>query len=82
MGNIIIEGGGVSIQSINLSEDGTLVIFPKQHSYCVRFHDIKHIHVPLLPKTAIHHKIVSERLGHADYNITLDTYSHVLPGLQ
>jgi len=27
-------------------------------------------------------KVVSERLGHASLNITLDTYSHVLPGLQ
>lgn len=29
-----------------------------------------------------HPKIVSERLGHATVGITLDTYSHVLPGLQ
>lgn len=30
----------------------------------------------------IHPKIVSERLGHASVGITLDRYSHVLPGLQ
>ena len=30
----------------------------------------------------IHPKIVSERLGHSSISITLDTYSHVLPGLQ
>jgi integrase len=29
-----------------------------------------------------HPKIVGERLGHATVGITLDTYSHVLPGLQ
>jgi len=33
-------------------------------------------------KQGVHPKIVSERLGHASVNITLDTYSHVLPGLQ
>jgi len=33
-------------------------------------------------KAGIHPKIVSERLGHASVSITLDTYSHVLPGLQ
>ena len=27
-------------------------------------------------------KIVSERLGHANIGITLDIYSHVLPGMQ
>jgi len=29
-----------------------------------------------------HPKIVSERLGHADIRITLDTYSHVMEDLQ
>ncbi len=30
----------------------------------------------------MHPKIVSERLGHANIGITLDTYGHVVPGLQ
>ena len=30
----------------------------------------------------MHPKVVSERLGHSSIRITLDTYSHVLPGLQ
>jgi len=30
----------------------------------------------------VHPKILSERLGHASIQITLDTYSHVLPHLQ
>ena len=33
-------------------------------------------------KAGVHPKIVSERLGHANVLITLDTYSHVLPGMQ
>ena len=33
-------------------------------------------------QAGVHPKIVSERLGHASVNITLDTYSHVLPGVQ
>ena len=33
-------------------------------------------------KQGIHPKIVQERLGHASIQITLDTYSHVAPGLQ
>ena len=33
-------------------------------------------------KAGIHPKIVSERLGHANIGITLDIYSHVLPGMQ
>jgi integrase len=29
----------------------------------------------------VHPKIVSEMLGHSSIAITLDTYSHVIPGL-
>jgi hypothetical protein len=30
----------------------------------------------------VHPKIASERLGHSEVGITLDLYSHVLPGMQ
>jgi integrase len=36
----------------------------------------------LMLRQGIHPKIVSERLGHSSIAITLDTYSHILPGLQ
>ena len=48
----------------------------------VRLHDLRHTHATLMLKAGIHPKIVSERLGHANVGITLDIYSHVLPGLQ
>ncbi len=48
----------------------------------IRLHDLRHTHATLMLKAGIHPKIVSERLGHASIAITLDTYSHVLPGLQ
>lgn len=46
----------------------------------VRFHDLRHTHTTLMLAQGIHPKIVSERLGHSSITITLDTYSHVLPG--
>jgi hypothetical protein len=30
----------------------------------------------------VHPKVVSERLGHSKIGITLDLYSHVIPGMQ
>ncbi|MCL6455098.1 MAG: site-specific integrase [Alicyclobacillus sp.] len=48
----------------------------------IRFHDLRHTHASLLLQQGVHPKIVSERLGHATVQITLDTYSHVLPGMQ
>jgi integrase len=50
--------------------------------YGVRFHDLRHTHATLMLCQGIHPKIVSERLGHSSIAITLDTYSHVMPGLQ
>jgi len=48
----------------------------------LRFHDLRHTHASLLLKGNIHPKIASERLGHATIGITLDTYSHLMPGMQ
>jgi integrase len=48
----------------------------------VRFHDLRHSHATLLLRKNVHPKIVSERLGHSTVGITLDVYSHVLPGMQ
>jgi integrase len=48
----------------------------------IRFHDARHTHASIMLKQGIHPKIVQERLGHASIQITLDTYSHVAPGLQ
>jgi integrase len=48
----------------------------------VRLHDLRHACASLMLKSGVHAKVVSERLGHSTISITLDTYSHVLPGLQ
>jgi integrase len=48
----------------------------------IRLHDARHTHASIMLKQGIHPKIVQERLGHASIQITLDTYSHVAPGLQ
>ncbi len=48
----------------------------------IRLHDARHTHASLMLKQGIHPKIVQERLGHASIQLTLDTYSHVTPGIQ
>ncbi len=54
---------------------------PKAGLSDVRLHDLRHTHATLMLKAGVYPKILSERLGHANIGITLDTYSHVLPGL-
>ncbi len=48
----------------------------------VRLHDLRHTSATLALAAGIHPKVVSERLGHSSIAITLDLYSHVIPGLQ
>ncbi len=48
----------------------------------IRFHDLRHTFATIALEAGINPKVVSEQLGHANVSITLDTYSHVLPGLQ
>jgi integrase len=36
----------------------------------------------LLLAAGVHPKLVQERLGRSQINLTLDTYSHVIPSLQ
>jgi integrase len=47
----------------------------------IRLHDLRHTHASLALSAGVHPEIVSERLGHANIGITLDTYSHCLPAL-
>jgi integrase len=48
----------------------------------IRFHDLRHSHATIMLASNIHPKVVSERRGHSRVAITLDTYSHVIPGMQ
>jgi integrase len=48
----------------------------------IRFHDLRHAHATHLLASGVHPKVASERLGHSKVGITLDLYSHVLPGMQ
>jgi Phage integrase family len=47
----------------------------------IRLHDLRHSYATAALAAGIPAKVVSERLGHATIAITMDTHSHVLPGL-
>lgn len=48
----------------------------------IRLHDLRHTHGTLLIAAGVPVKVVSERLGHANPTFTIETYQHVLPGMQ
>lgn len=58
----------------------------KKDNYCVkagvkkiRIHDFRHSHASLLLSKNVPIIVIFERLGHFDINMTLNTYSHMIP---
>ena len=46
-----------------------------------RFHDLRHSHAAHLIEVRQHAKVIQTRLGHADIRVTMDTYGHLMTGL-
>lgn len=84
---------GTGFQNLNFvvrQEDGTPMMpdsmtrkwtrFVEEHKLPhIRFHDLRHSNATALIMAGVNPKVVQQRLGHADVNITLNTYTHVLP---
>jgi integrase len=47
----------------------------------IRLHDLRHTHATLMLKAGVQGKVTQERLGHSGIGITMDLYSHVMPGM-
>ena len=45
----------------------------------IRLHDVRHSYATAALAAGVPAKVVSERLGHATFAITMDTFIHVLP---
>lgn len=75
-------GGHVSIS--NLHRDHYRPALAAAGLPTVSLYALRHTMATLLLSATppVHPKIVSERLGHASIVLTLDTYSHCLPGMQ
>jgi integrase len=47
----------------------------------IRLHDLRHSYATAALRAGISPKIVSERLGHTNVAFTMQTYMHVIPGM-
>lgn len=47
----------------------------------IRLHDVRHSYATAALKSGVSPKIISERLGHTNVAFTLQTYTHVIPGM-
>ena len=48
----------------------------------VTLQGLRHTHSTLLMELGVNPRVVQERQGHSSPVVTLDIYSHVLPGMQ
>jgi integrase len=74
------EGGGL-INPSNLRQRSFAPLLERAGLPPITFHDLRHTCASLLFQKNVHPKFVQELLGHASVAITLDTYSHMLPGM-
>jgi integrase len=47
----------------------------------IRVHDLRHTAATSLLSIGTHPRVVQELLGHSSHGLTMNTYSHVVPGL-
>lgn len=73
--------GGTPVSRQDLITRSFKPLLKKANLPDIRFHDLRHTCATLLLGKGVHAKFVQELLGHATISITLDTYSHVLPGM-
>ena len=81
-GYVFCDTDGGPIRKSNLTRRSFKPLLMAANLPDIRFHDLRHTAATLLLAQEVHPKVVQERLGHAQINITLDTYSHVLPSMQ
>jgi len=72
---------GTPLSHSNLHKKFKLLL-EEAHLPNIRFHDLRHTAASLMLKQGISVKVVQERLGHSDAAMTLNVYSHVIPGMQ
>lgn len=47
----------------------------------IKLHGMRHTNATAMIAAGVNPKVVQQRLGHADVSVTLNTYTHVLPGM-
>jgi len=78
---IFVSSEGTPLDQRNVTRDYKEIL-KKAGCPEIRFHDLRHTAASLMLQQNVHPKVVQERLGHSDISLTLNTYSHVMPGMQ
>ena len=79
---VFCQSNGRPLNSHNVTQRDFRRVIRRAGLPRIRFHDLRHCCATLLLRQGVHPKVVGEQLGHASVGVTLDVYSHVLPGMQ
>ena len=63
---------------------GAVLLIPPNEAELPRgtFHGLRHSFATALLTANVHPEVVQSALGHSSITLTIDTYSHVMPGLE
>ena len=78
---VFTSGFGTPISRADLITRSFKPLLKKAGLPDIRFHDLRRTCATLLLGRGVHAKLVQELLGHSSVAVTLDPYSHVLPGM-
>lgn len=81
-GFVIKDRNGLMATPRNVSMEFTKKVSKYQNLKQITFHSLRHTHATLLIFNGENIKVVSDRLGHKDISITLNTYTHVMEDMQ
>ena len=79
---VVAQADGSPLQPRTITHQWHLLLAKNKALPRIRFHDLRHAHATHMLSAGVHPKIASERLGHSKVGITMDLYSHVMPGMQ
>jgi integrase len=79
---VVAQADGCPLQPRTITHQWHLLLSNNKALPRIRFHDLRHAHATHMLSSGVHPKIASERLGHSKVGITMDLYSHVMPGMQ
>jgi integrase len=79
---VVAQADGCPLQPRSITRQWLLLLSKNKALPRIRFHDLRHAHATHMLSSGVHPKIASERLGHSKVGITMDLYSHVMPGMQ
>jgi integrase len=80
-GLVFTTEAGTLINPSNLRQRSLAPLLKRAGLPQITFHDLRHTCASLLFQKNVHPKFVQELLGHASVSITLEIYSHMLPGM-